>query len=73
MNSGWVHIEWPLRHEYLLASTLIATQQFCAASETLSSSQLDINCADCSSSPENSKVRVQNTLLLIPGGKLFLF
>lgn len=38
---------------YLLASTLMATQHFWAASETLSSSQLDISCADCSSSPED--------------------
>lgn len=38
---------------YLLASTLMATQHFWAASETLSSSQLDISCADCSSSPKD--------------------
>lgn len=38
---------------YLLASTLMATQQFSAASDTLSSSQLVMSCADCSSSPEN--------------------
>lgn len=37
---------------YLLAGTLMATQQLLAASDTCSSSQLDISCADCSSSPE---------------------
>ena len=40
---------------YLLASTLMATQLLRVASDTLSSSQLDISCADCSSSPDNSE------------------
>lgn len=40
-------------HQYLLASTLIATQQLRAASETWPSSQLDMSCADCSSSAVN--------------------
>lgn len=47
--------------EYLLASTLMATQELCAASETLSSSQLDTRCADCSSSPV-SRDRVSEEL-----------
>lgn len=42
---------------YLLASTLMVTQQFFASSDTLSSSQLAISCPDRSSVPEDREQR----------------
>lgn len=55
---------YTLKENYLLASTLIATQ-FDAAFDTVSSSQLAKSCVDCSSSPKDRAIKARAITIVV--------